>query len=435
MIDSRLDNLYTVSSLNLLVREVLEDSVGLIQVRGEISNLATPRSGHIYFSLKDSAAQVRCAMFKSNVNKLAEPVEEGQEVILHGNVSLYPERGDYQIIATHIEPWGLGKLQQAFEALKKRLQAEGLFEKANIGPKYPEHLAIITSHTGAAIQDALSVLKRRWPIAKVTICPTLVQGPDAKENIVKMLHKADKLGTDAILLIRGGGSIEDLWAFNEEVVARAIYHCQTPVISGVGHETDFTIADFVADLRAPTPSVAAESVTPDIQELLAHFAQKHQHLVHAMQRIVRQLMLHCDHLSKRLIHPSNSIRQKREKCSHILNNLHKHIKALVTTERHRFALMQQKLAPQLLKLEQEHKKVNLYQTKLTQLIHHFVKTQQDKCQSLIKQLDTLSPLNTLKRGFSITQHQKNVLTSSKQVKPGDIIHTRLADGTIKSKIQ
>ncbi|MGB7397419.1 MAG: exodeoxyribonuclease VII large subunit, partial [Candidatus Macondimonas sp.] len=275
------DSVYSVSRLNREARILLEGGLPLLWVMGEISNFSQPSSGHWYFTLKDAQAQVRCAMFRNRNQGLGLRPQNGMQVQVRVRVSLYEPRGEFQLIAEQMQPAGEGALRLAFEALKARLAAEGLFDASlkRPLPAYPHTIGVITSPTGAALRDILHVLNRRYPLARVVFYPVPVQGVDAAPQIVQALRLAgERAECDVLILARGGGSLEDLWAFNEEIVARAVRACPLPVVSGVGHEIDFTIADFVADLRAPTPSAAAESVVPDGSDLLRRFDQYQQRL-------------------------------------------------------------------------------------------------------------------------------------------------------------
>ena len=270
----------TVSALNKQARLTIEERFQMVWVTGELSNFARPRSGHWYFTLKDSGAQVRCAMFANSNRRVQMQPTDGQQVLIRGRVSLYEGRGDFQIIADQMEPAGEGVLRQAFDALKVKLADEGLFarERKRPIPDIPKHIAVVTSPTGAALQDVLAVWQRRFPTLQVTVIPTAVQGPEAEAQVLRALNAASKLTVDAILLTRGGGSLEDLWTFNLESVARAVAASQIPIVSAIGHEIDIAITDFVADLRAPTPSVAAELMVPDGQEMLQNIDGEFRHL-------------------------------------------------------------------------------------------------------------------------------------------------------------
>lgn len=388
------ETILSISELNYMAKDILETSIGCILVRGEISNLAKPRSGHIYFTLKDSCAQVRCAMFRQNANSIKDELDEGKEIIATAHVSLYPERGDFQLIVQKIEISGAGRLQALFEQLKIKLQHEGLFapELKKPIPKFIQSAAVITSDTGAAIQDILSVLKARWPILKLTLIPTLVQGDLAKTQIVKALKKADALNVETILLARGGGSIEDLWAFNEEIVARAIFECKTPIITGIGHETDFTIADFVSDLRAPTPTGAAQALTPNKTDILSILEKQEKQLIQLITRFIQQKNLHLDHLCKQVVHPKQKIQ---------------HFQAIIQKQ-----------------IE-----------KMLQSIQYCFTYKQNQLKACVEQLDLVNPAKILQRGYSITfNHANQPIKNAHEVAKGDIIRTQLADGHIESQV-
>lgn len=388
--------IFTVQQLNQTARALLENRFRFIWVQGELSNVAMPRSGHIYFTLKDPKAQIRCAMFKNALKQLPFKPEEGMQVLLRANVSLYEERGDYQLIVTHMEQGGLGQLQQAFEALKAKLLAEGMFDqknKKNI-PPYPQHIGVITSHTGAAIQDILSVLKRRYPIATVLLYHTQVQGKSAANeiaNTIQMVNQQHK--AEVIILGRGGGSLEDLWCFNEEVVARSIYDSQIPIVTGIGHEVDFTIADFVADYRAPTPSAAAEYITPDMLELL-NTLENYSHRLHKIiEWTLHRLAQKCDQLEKRLIHP------------------------------------EQRLAQYRLRLKALFKEMKL-------LINQKIRFEKNAFNKAVDSLNTISPLSTLNRGYAIvTADDKNIVRDAHQLKLGQILKTTLSKGSFLCQVK
>src|SRR5690554_1339752 len=292
----------TVSQLNARARRLLEEVFPAVWVEGELSNLARPSSGHLYFTLKDSGAQVRCALFRQNAARVRMDLRDGLLVRARGRVSLYEGRGDYQMILDAVEPAGDGALRQAFEALKARLQAEGLFaaERKRPLPSHPTRIGVITSPSGAAVRDIISVFGRRAPFIELVISPTAVQGREAAPQIVQALERADRAGFDALILARGGGSLEDLWPFNEEMVARAVAACRTPVISAVGHETDVSIADFVADVRAATPSAAAEIVLPDIAELRQELADTRDALIDEIEQHLADWQVALDQVQHRL---------------------------------------------------------------------------------------------------------------------------------------
>ena len=299
------NDIYSVSRLNHEVRSVLEEVFPTIWVQGEISNLAEPASGHIYFTLKDNSAQVRCAMFKNRQSGLRFAPENGIQVVARANIGIYEGRGEYQLIIESLEPAGAGQLQVAFEALKQKLSIEGLFaeEHKKPLPRFPETIGIITSATSAAVQDILSILKRRYPFGNVVIYPVPVQGEGAAIKIAGAIELAEqRKECDVLILSRGGGSLEDLWSFNEEVVARAIFAISIPIVSGVGHEIDFTIADFVADQRAPTPSAAAELASPCMTEMVTKFTQCEEKMIRHQKETINHLRQHVEYLSVKLPH-------------------------------------------------------------------------------------------------------------------------------------
>lgn len=386
----------TVRQLNQTTRSILEKTFGRVWIKGELSNVSLPASGHMYFTLKDEAAQVRCAFFKNNRRANGLKPKDGMAVLVQAEVSLYEPRGDYQLIVSHMEEWGLGTLQQAFEALKAKLQQEGLFapEHKKELPNFPRHIGVVTSHSGAALQDILSVLKRRYPLAPITLYATQVQGKTAAADIARAIALANEHNKAEVLIVaRGGGSLEDLWCFNEEIVARSIFKSVIPIVTGVGHEVDFTIADFVADHRAPTPSVAAETITPDIIALQALLQQYSQDLTHTIKRKIQSFSQRVDYLEKCLKHPGQILKEKLQHTDHLL-------KRLVLLMQHRLTHQKQKLA------------------------------------YLAGKLDTLSPLATLGRGYAIVQDEAgSVVQSTKQVKIGQSLRTRVKEGEWVSTVK
>jgi exodeoxyribonuclease VII large subunit len=434
---SQTQEILTVSQLNREVRFVLEGSFSTLWVEGEISNFAMPNSGHWYFSLKDASAQVRCAMFRPQNRKLHFTPKDGLHVLMKAKVSLYEGRGDFQLLVEHMEEIGEGKLRQAFEALKKRLQAAGLFDAARKKsfPLIPQSIGVITSPTGAAIRDILSVLKRRFPSAPVIIYPTLVQGDAAAPNIVNALHLANRRNEcDVLILARGGGSLEDLWPFNEESVAQAIAQSHIPIISGVGHEVDYTIADFVADQRAPTPSAAAELITPDQDELLL-LLQRHQ------QRFTKHVQLKIQHLQQTLTWVNKHLQQQHPKrrLAEQHQQLDRYEIALVQLQNKLMTQLQTKLAEfriQLANLSPLHAirdtqhHLNLQSQQIKALMASRLQHYYQQCGNLAAKLDGLSPLATLKRGYAIASYEKQVLRDVGQVKLGDKISVQLEKGSL-----
>lgn len=433
--------IYSVSDLNNAARDLLESEFPLIWVEGEISNLARPASEHIYFSLKDSNAQLRCAMFKMRNRAVSFRPENGQQILVRGRVSLYPARGDYQLIAEHMEEAGDGALRRQFELLKQKLHSEGLFDEAvkQELPELPTRLGIITSPTGAAIRDILSVLKRRFPGIPVLIYPVPVQGTEAPPAIVAALKNAAKRDEcDLLILARGGGSLEDLWAFNDEAVARAIHACDIPTVSAIGHEVDFTIADFVADLRAPTPSAAAELVSPDRDEWLSTFAGWQQRLLRSWQGRVVQHRQQLDWLQRQLKHPGQRLRERAQRLDELEQRLNLAQQSRLHQQQARLSTLSarlhgrspaQRLRELRLRLDRlQHANRSAISARLTQ--------QRARLGNLGRALNAVSPLATLSRGYAIVQMTDGkVVRKSDEVSVGDNITTRLGSGHLDCRIE
>jgi exodeoxyribonuclease VII large subunit len=390
--------IYSVARLNREVRLLLESGVGVVWVQGEISNLARPSSGHWYFSLKDRDAQLRCAMFRARSSQCRFTPREGQAVLAYGRVSLYEPRGDYQLLVEQLEDAGVGALQRAFDELKARLAAEGLFaaDRKRPLPLVPRRIGVITSPTGAAIRDVLHILARRFPAAAVLVYPVPVQGVAAVPAIVAALDLASaRAECDVLILTRGGGSLEDLWAFNDERVARAVHRCALPVVAGIGHEIDFTIADFVADVRAPTPSAAAELVVPDARGWLQRLSQLGARFAAGMRRQLLHEHTRFAALSRRLqqAHPGARLAQYSQRLDELEGRL-------------QFAL-QARLAGQFARLE-----------------------------SAARALQAISPLATLGRGFAVITRSADgaLVTSAAQLEVGDSFDARLAQGSVRAAV-
>ena len=436
------DNIYSVSQLNQSVRLMLENQLGAVWLTGEISNFSQPVSGHWYLSLKDENAQVRCAMFRMKNLRVSFRPTNGMQVLVRANVSLYEPRGDYQLIIESMHLAGEGLLMQQFEALKLKLAAEGLFAqhlKKNL-PHFSKAVGIITSKTGAALQDILHILQRRDPSLKIIIYPTAVQGKDAATDIAQMIELANqRQEVDVLIVGRGGGSLEDLWCFNEEMVARAIFHSHLPVISAVGHETDVTIADFVADVRAPTPSAAAELVSRNQTELLQQLQYRRQRLEIALDRLFAEKQQKLKHLSLRLHnqHPQAQLRIQQQLITQLSHRLQQ-------TLRHHWQKTAENLTalsirlyknPLPLRLQQYEQQLAQLKVRLNSHMNLTLSLQQKQLAHLCGKLDSLSPLKVLARGYSITQNQQNfTIRSMKDVNVGEQIKTRLPDGDIISQV-
>ncbi|MBE4360080.1 exodeoxyribonuclease VII large subunit [Vibrio parahaemolyticus] len=442
MLSKTNQNIFTVSRLNAEVRLLLENEMGIVWLVGEISNFSAPVSGHWYLTLKDSRAQVKCAMFRGNNRRVTFKPANGNQVLVKARLSLYEPRGDYQLIIESMQPEGDGRLQQEFEELKMKLAAEGLFAQTNKLPlpEHPKRVGVITSKTGAALYDILDVLKRRDPSLPVVIYPTMVQGDDAAIQIAQAIGRANSRNECDVLIVgRGGGSLEDLWCFNNEILARTIAASQIPIISAVGHEVDMTIADFVADVRAPTPSAAAELVSRDNSHKDQALVTRQHKLANAMRYYLAQQKQQSAQLMHRLErqHPSYQLQRQSQQLDELDMRLRRAMQRFIDTRQqaverkhHRLQLNSpvKHLAQQKSRLERvEHKLLDAMDRKLLTMRHQLA--------IAAEKLDTVSPLATLKRGYSITQTgQGKVVTSADDVKTGDLLVTRLANGEIHSTV-
>lgn len=440
---SRQQQIFTVTRLNSAVRMILEQDLGLVWLTGELSNLAMPSSGHWYFSLKDISAQVRCAMFKGNNRRVPFRPQDGMQVLVQARVSLYEPRGDYQLIIESMQPAGDGMLALRFEELKRRLGAEGLFDEGRKRPlpREPRAVGLITSATGAALHDMLTVLGRRAPDLPVFIYPTQVQGSAAIGQIVSAIALANRRAeVDVLIVGRGGGSLEDLWCFNEEAVARAIAHSTIPVVSAVGHEVDVTISDFAADLRAPTPSAAAELVAPDRSARAQRLVHLKQRLVQAISRRQTAARHGFALLQKRLDHqdPKRRLEQQSQRLDelsgrlqHLLNlRLHQGERRLANLE-----LRLQARSPEKL-LAAGKRRHQLAQERLHTLMNKRQDLAAHRLAMLSARLDGISPLATLGRGYSITRTPSGeVISRAAQVSPGQQLVTTLAEGSLRVRVE
>ncbi len=433
--------IYSISELNSEAKALLEKRFPLIWVEGEISNLARPASGHIYFSLKDESAQVRCAMFKMRNRLVNFQPKNGQQILARVRISLYEARGEFQLIVEHMEETGDGALRRQFEQLKRQLYEEGLFDEANKQalPVLPTRLGVITSPSGAAIRDILSVLKRRFPGIPVLIYPVPVQGTEAPQAIVEALHNAGKRkDCDLLILARGGGSLEDLWAFNDETVARAINACPIPIVTGIGHEIDFTIADFVADQRAPTPSAAAELISPDRSEWIETFSSWQKRLLRAWQGYQQQQMQTVAWLSKQLKHPGQRLQDHNQRLDELEQRL---TQAQSTGTRHlrsRLETLQARLLGQSpgQGLREIRIKLDKLQHANRQAILNKLGRNKQQLASVSRALDTVSPLATLGRGYAIVQTRTGqVVRKASDVSVNDSIKTRLGSGHLDCRVE
>jgi exodeoxyribonuclease VII large subunit len=437
-------DIYSVSRLNQEARLLLEQGFPRIWLEGELSNVSRPSSGHLYFTLKDARAQIRAAMFRSRNQAIRFRPEEGLQVLVRGRISLYEPRGDYQLIVDQMEEAGDGALRRAFEELKRKLDAEGLFDAARKQPlpTLPARIGVITSPSGAAVRDVISVLRRRFPAIPVLIYPVPVQGKEAGGEIANAIRLASRRADcDVLILTRGGGSLEDLWPFNEEVVARAIHDCRVPLVSAVGHEIDFTIADFVADRRAATPSAAAELVVPDQLEWLARIEQLATRLENRLRQMLSDEQRRLAWLEQRLkqVHPGQYVRQQAQR----LDELEQRARLLIEIKFNRLqyslkelnAKLQRHSPTQLLsrlQLQQD-----LLAQRLGTTVQVLLAEKRRRLELACRSLDTISPLATLQRGYAIVSQlpERRILRQATSVKAGDRVEARLAEGTLVCTVE
>ena len=414
------DKYITVTQLTRYIKYKIDNDVHLNEVflKGEISNFKAHSRGHFYFTLKDENSRVNAIMFASNTRNIKFTPQDGMKVLVTGKISVFESTGAYQIYVNEMLEDGVGNLYIAFEQLKKKLELEGLFDtsyKKRI-PKIPSKIGVITAPTGAAIKDIISTIKRRWPLTEVYLFPALVQGEDAKEDIVRQIKRADQYGLDTLIVGRGGGSIEDLWAFNEEIVARAIFECKTPVISAVGHEIDFTISDFVADLRAPTPTGAAEMAVPQLSDVSNYLEQVS---IRLKQAISHQIKNYRDRL--------NDIESR---------NIFKNPMVLYETKEMIFDNLIEKLKYNLIGLaaKKEKELLRVKNSYVLQRPYQMLDKKSNYYLQLVSKLETLSPLLTLQRGYTISRKDGKVVDSCKKIKKGDIVEVSFRDGDIKTEV-
>jgi len=445
MVENLLDNtqeIISVSEINRRAKSILEENFPFVWIQGEVSNFFSAASGHWYFSLKDESSEIRCAMFANKSHRITFEPKDGDHLVLNGTLSIFEGRGQYQIIVEHIELAGEGALLKAFEELKKKLLTEGLFDdslKKKL-PSYPRSIAVVTSPDGAVIQDIINVLSRRSPFFNLTVVPTLVQGEKAAPLICEALNKASNLeNIDLIILARGGGSIEDLWAFNNEEVARAIVNCPIPLVSAVGHETDFTISDFVADIRAPTPSIAAEIISQPYSELKETLEGYQSYLLKSVESQFDSQRTRITNLIKRIRHPGDKLREIGQKVDYLETALIQEMHQKVSFKKNQLNLSQLSLQQNSPQNKVKEAKVYL-QNASKDLLKAFnlkIERKRKLLGELVATIEAVSPLSVLARGYSIisTEPEGKILSSSDQVEIGQTISAVLNKGSIKAEVK
>ncbi len=430
---------FTVSQLNYQIKQLLEVSLPWILVEGEISNFAKPSSGHWYFSLKDHRAQIRCAMFKGKNSIVRFQLKDGDMVRLRARVTLYGPRGDCQLFVESIRSAGEGVLQQAFEHLKSNLQLEGLFnpEYKKPLPTKPERVAIVTSPIGAAVRDIIIAFRRRFPLTELTIFPSSVQGQDAVKNMLKQLIRADENSHfDAIIISRGGGSLEDLWSFNDETLVNAIFAAKTPIVSAVGHETDFTISDFVADMRAATPTAAAELLSPDCMQLISLIEQQKNQMARRISCVLEQSKKQLDFLTKRIRHPKERIDQQQNQLDQFKRRLQQSFERQVQESCVKIQSLMYRLFKNSLEwyIGHNREKLKNIDVHLALALNNVLTNKQIHFSRLVDKLNLVGPLNTLSRGYAVVFKDKQVIRSINGVERGDKISVRVEDGVFQCEV-
>ena len=435
----------SVGELNRSAKAILENNFSSVAVIGEISNLAQPSSGHIYFTLKDDEGSIRCAMFKNQKLRLKFNPKDGDQCILNGKVSLYAPRGDYQLIVNHMQPAGVGNLMQQFEELKQKLDAEGLFDhnrKKDI-PFPPKHIGVITSESTAALQDVISTIQRRAPSSRVSLSPAMVQGDTAPESIIKALHlilafnkKADN-PIDVVVLTRGGGSIEDLWAFNNEALAREIFNFSVPIISGVGHEIDFTISDFICDMRAPTPTAAAEIVTEFQFQLRDRLDEMKLGLVNGFENIIQNNKQRLDLLESNIKSPQIVLNEQKQKLKNAELRIIQTFETSILNTNQKLELLSQSIKERspLNRINQLLEGLDISMKDMVKSFEHFLSGKKNVLNKIESNLNAYSPISVLDRGYAIVQNSSGqAIKNSQEINKGEVVTTRLSSGSFESEI-
>ncbi len=433
----------TITELNNYIKYILDNDNYLnnIYLKGEISNFKCHTRGHFYFTLKDEISKINAVMFMSYTKNLSFTPEDGMNVLVRGRISAYPQSGSYQIYVEEMNLDGLGNLYLEFEKLKKKLEKEGLFNKEHKKeiPKYPNRIGVITADTGAAVKDIMSTIKRRYPLCEVILFPTLVQGKEAAPNIVKMLDIADNYDCDTLIVGRGGGSIEDLWAFNEEVVARKIYEVKTPIISAVGHEPDFTIADFVADLRAPTPTGAAEMAVPTVKDTLDIIDQYKIRSNKFIKNLVNTKFIELYHLKNSFIlkNPISLYEMKEQSLDKLIDKLNINIKIIIDNNKYILnnRISDIKLISPINLINNKKSLLNQYIININNIIDKRLIKEKNSLEYIINTLKLVNPLNILSNGYSLVKKKNKVIKSSSELKEKDVIDITLYEGNVKAIVK
>ncbi len=432
-----------ISDLNRYIKAKfdMDSHLNKVYLKGEISNFKSHTRGHLYFTLKDETSRIAAVMFMGNARSLTFTPEDGMNVLVTGRISVYEANGAYQIYVESMEVDGIGNLYLEYEKLKKQLQSEGLFDskyKKSI-PKYPKKIGIITASTGAAIRDILSTIKRRYPICETILFPSLVQGELAKDSIVKQIKKAQEYDLDVIICGRGGGSIEDLWAFNEEVVARAIFASKIPIISAVGHEVDFTIADFVADLRAPTPTGAAEMAVPNLVDINNMLEQYKIRANKGMTKIIEFNNKKLDNIKNSFIlkNPLSIYEVKEQKLDSLIDKVNQLINSKLDTMKVKYQYL---ISSNILKdpigvYLKKNDKIELLKNNANNVINNLIKEKAHQYGIIVNSLELLNPLNILSKGYSVVYQNDNIVNDISKVKINDILNIRMTNGVVKTKVE
>ena len=429
---------YSVEQLNRQIRQLIEGNLGTVWVRGELSNFKAHSSGHFYFSLKDAKSQLTAVMFRGHNSRLKFKPHDGLEVIVRGKVTVYEPRGNYQIVAEMMEPVGAGALQKAYEQLREKLKAEGLFDPKTKRPlpSLPKHVALVTSPTGAAIRDMLNILKRRNPMIEITLVPTNVQGATAAPQICEALKKAYRLpDLDAVIVGRGGGSIEDLWAFNDEALARVIKQSPVPIISAVGHEIDFTIADFVADLRAPTPSAAAELVSKSVTDLVAKLDSLERLLKISIAKALRSAREQFLGVSRRLVDPKRRLMDLIQRNDELQMRLSASVRAYFHKRGLELRIAHGKLKNPQQVISEKRNDTKMLFVRMQTLVSRMLTVQGGRLSNAASVLDSMSPLKVVERGYSMTTKNEKLVKSVQQLKEGDVVSVRLMEGRFDAEVK